>query len=134
MLFFASWTLGINLYVMKNLFVIVSLYDIFSILGYLYDHFGKDYTVAFILAGIPPIFGAVFMFLIYKVKSHQGFSYDQASPVLLESSDQKVESLTGSVTVTTNLSVMDDKTQETESLLIQNSKTFYMNPFFMHVT
>ena len=74
------------------------------------------------------------MFLIYKVKSHQGFSYDQASPVLLESSDQKVESLTGSVTVTTNLSVMDDKTQETESLLIQNSKLFYyMNPFFMRM-
>ena len=113
------------LLVMKNLFVMNLLYAIFSILGYLYDHFGKDYTVAFILAGIPPIFGAVFMFLIYKVKSHQGFSYDQASPVLLESSDQKVESLTGSVTVTTNLSVMDDKTHETESLLIQNSKSLF---------
>ena len=78
----------------------------------------KNYNVAFILAGIPPIVGAIFMCLIYKIKIPTPINDDTTiSPVLLES-EQRVQSLTGSATETTNLSSMEnDKNFETESLL-----------------
>ena len=87
--------------------------------GYLKDHL-KNYNVAFILAGIPPIVGAIFMCLIYKIKIPTPNINDDTTtinPVLLES-EQRVQSLTGSATETTNLSSMEnDKNFETESLL-----------------
>ena len=91
----------------------------FFISGYLKDHL-KNYNVAFILAGIPPIVGAIFMCLIYKIKIPTPNINDDTTtinPVLLES-EQRVQSLTGSATETTNLSSMEnDKNFETESLL-----------------
>lgn len=92
---------------------------IIFISGYLKDHL-KNYNVAFILAGIPPIVGAIFMCLIYKIKIPTPNINDDTTtinPVLLES-EQRVQSLTGSATETTNLSSMEnDKNFETESLL-----------------
>ena len=101
---------------------------LFFISGYLKDHL-KDYNVAFILAGIPPIVGAILMCLIYKIKipnSPNNINDDDMttiSPVLLES-EQRVQSLTGSATETTNLSSMEnDKNFETESLLDNDTTT-----------
>ena len=41
-----------------------------SFLGWMYDHLG-DYTAAFLVAGIPPIVGALLMFIIYRVDGHK---------------------------------------------------------------
>ena len=40
------------------------------ILGWMYDHYG-DYNAAFLVAGIPPIIGAVLMLAIYRVYGHR---------------------------------------------------------------
>ena len=101
----------------KNAGIFLNIF--FFISGYLKDHL-KNYNVAFILAGIPPIVGAIFMCLIYKIKIPTPNINDDTTtinPVLLES-EQRVQSLTGSATETTNLSSMEnDKNFETESLL-----------------
>ena len=36
----------------------------------MYDHLG-DYTAAFLVAGIPPIVGALLMLIIYRVDGHK---------------------------------------------------------------
>lgn len=78
-----------------------------------------DYTVSFILAGIPPIFGAFFMCFIHRIKTEE--VQQQNSPVHLESSTSKT--MIASATVTTNLSTnMEEKAQESESLLVKNGK------------
>lgn len=41
-----------------------------SFLGWMYDHLG-DYTAAFLVAGIPPIVGALLMFIIHWVDGHK---------------------------------------------------------------
>ena len=41
----------------------------------MYDHFG-NYTLAFILAGVPPLLGAGFMTCIYKVGNNSSSSID----------------------------------------------------------
>ena len=41
-----------------------------SFLGWMYDHLG-DYTAAFLVAGIPPIVGALLMVIIYRVDGHK---------------------------------------------------------------
>jgi len=79
-----------------------------------------DYTVSFILAGIPPIFGAFFMCFIHRIKTEE--VQQQNSPVHLESSTSKT--MIASATVTTNLSTnMEEKAQESESLLVKNGHT-----------
>ena len=70
--------------------------------------------LAFILAGIPPIFGAFFMCLIYKVKG-------PALPDLeAETPPESGEALVPSQTVTTTLSAQLEV--EKESLLNQKGK------------
>ena len=88
--------------------------------------------MAFILAGIPPIVGAIFMCLIYKIKIPTPINDDTTiSPVLLES-EQRVQSLTGSATETTNLSSMEnDKNFETESLLDNNTTEAPRNSYIV---
>ena len=72
-----------------------------------------DYTLAFILAGIPPIFGATFMCLIYKIKSP--VPSPQAMSNLENPLDSSGEALVASQTATTVLSAQLEV--ETESLL-----------------
>ena len=72
-----------------------------------------DYTLAFILAGIPPIFGATFMCLIYKIKSPVPST--QAMSNLENPLDSSGEALVASQTATTVLSAQLEV--ETESLL-----------------
>ena len=80
--------------------------------GILFDKLG-NYTLAFILAGIPPIFGAFFMCLIYKVKSP--VSSPPAMTSLETPLDSSGEALVASQTATTVLSAQLEV--ETESLL-----------------
>ena len=77
-----------------------------------------DYTLAFILAGIPPIFGATFMCLIYKIKSP--VSSPQAMSNLENPLDSSGEALVASQTATTVLSAQLEV--ETESLLKPKGK------------
>lgn len=83
-----------------------------QIAGILFDKLG-NYTLAFILAGIPPIFGAFFMCLIYKVKSP--VSSPPAMTSLETPLDSSGEALVASQTATTVLSAQLEV--ETESLL-----------------
>ena len=83
-----------------------------------------DYTLAFILAGIPPIFGATFMCLIYKIKSP--VPSPQAMSNLENPLDSSGEALVASQTATTVLSAQLEV--ETESLLKPKGKrTFKKN-------
>ena len=95
-----------------------------SISGYLYGLFDKDYTVAFISAGIPPIVGAIFMCLIYWVKSpatNSGSSVDVSIEVLDENelkSSKTSPTMVQSLTATTTLSVETNLLSESQSLLV----------------
>ena len=88
------------------------VYNFLSFAGILFDKLG-NYTLAFILAGIPPIFGAFFMCLIYKVKSP--VSSPPAMTSLETPLDSSGEALVASQTATTVLSAQLEV--ETESLL-----------------
>ena len=101
-------------------------YNFHLISGYLYGLFDKDYTVAFISAGIPPIVGAIFMCLIYWVKSPITTNSDSSVEVSIEVLDKNelkcsntsppiVQSLTAT---TTTLSVESNLLSESESLLV----------------
>lgn len=78
--------------------------------GKLYDWLG-NYTVAFIVAGIPPIVGAALMCLIYKVGN------DQPLEIPVETNDK----IQPSQTAISNLSA--DSIEETETLLDGGSKS-----------
>ena len=82
----------------------------------MYDHHG-GYTTAFLVAGIPPIVGAILMFLIYRVDGHQ------PTTTLEVTTDQNVEAatanggMTGSATKTTFVAEEESSIIEKESLL-----------------
>ena len=97
---------------MRDLFInsYPKFFSFFS--GIFFDKLG-NYTLAFILAGIPPIFGAFFMCLIYKVKSP--VSSPPAMTSLETPLDSSGEALVASQTATTVLSAQLEV--ETESLL-----------------
>jgi len=83
-----------------------------QIAGILFDQLG-NYTLAFILAGIPPILGAFLMCLIYKIKSPEP---ERPQPSNLENATlPSGEALVPSQTATTVLS--EQLVVETESLL-----------------
>ena len=85
-------------------------FSVFS--GILFDQLG-NYTLAFILAGIPPILGAFLMCLIYKIKSPEP---ERPQPSNLENATlPSGEALVPSQTATTVLS--EQLVVETESLL-----------------
>ena len=95
-----------------------------SFSGYLYGLFDNDYTVGFISAGIPPIVGAIFMCLIYWVKTpttNSGSSVD-VSIVVLNKNELKCSNtsppMVQSLTATTTLSVESNLLSESESLLV----------------
>ena len=95
-------------------------------LGYLYDSLGNDYTVAFIVAGIPPILGAMLMCLIYRVKTPSSNSSEVHNvETLIGKNEVKTTSETShtlmqSLTATSALSA--ETALETESLLVKNGK------------
>jgi len=97
------------------------------IAGYLYDSLGNDYTVAFIVAGIPPILGAMLMCLIYRVKTPLSNSSEvQNVETLIGKNEVKTTSETShtlmqSLTATSALSA--ETALETESLLVKNGST-----------
>merc|ERR1712223_2240739 len=97
------------------------------IAGYLYDTLGKDYTVAFIVAGIPPIMGALFMCLIYRMKAPENNSATpcEANIEALGKNELKISetspTLMQSLTATSALSA--ENALETESLLVKNGST-----------
>jgi hypothetical protein len=82
----------------------------------MYDHLG-GYTTAFLVAGIPPIVGAVLMFLIYRVDGNP------TATTVEVMADQNVEAatsnggMTGSVTKTTFVAEEESSVVEKESLL-----------------
>ena len=91
----------------------------------MYGLFDKDYTVAFISAGIPPIVGAIFMCLIYLVKSPtttSGSSVEVSIEILDDKNELKSSktspSMVQSLTATTNLSVDTSLLSESQSLLV----------------
>ena len=96
----------------------------FFFLGYLYDTLGKDYTVAFIVAGIPPIMGALFMCLIYRMKAPENNTATpgEANIEALGKNELKISetspTLMQSLTATSALSA--ENALETESLLVKN--------------
>jgi len=97
------------------------------IAGYLYDTLGEDYTVAFIVAGIPPIIGALFMCLIYRMKAPENntttpceVNIEALGKNELKNSETS-PSLMQSLTATTALSA--ETALETESLLVKNGST-----------
>ena len=99
-------------------------FNLHLISGYLYGLFDKDYTVAFISAGIPPIVGAIFMCLIYWVKTpttNSGSSVDVSIEVL-DKNELKCSNtsppMVQSLTATTTLSVESNLLSESESLLV----------------
>jgi len=97
------------------------------IAGYLYDSLGNDYTVAFIVAGIPPILGAMLMCLIYRVKTPLSNSSEVHNiENLIGKNEVKTTSETShtlmqSLTATSALSA--ETALETESLLVKNGST-----------
>jgi len=97
------------------------------IAGYLYDSLGNDYTVAFIVAGIPPILGAMLMCLIYRVKTPLSNSSEVHNvETLIGKNEVKTTSETShtlmqSLTATSALSA--ETALETESLLVKNGST-----------
>jgi hypothetical protein len=100
-------------------------YNFHLISGYLYGLFDKDYTVAFISAGIPPIVGAIFMCLIYWVKSPITTNSDSSVEVSIEVLDKNElkcsntsPPIVQSLTATTTLSVESNLLSESESLLV----------------
>ena len=103
---------------------IFAKFNLHLISGYLYGLFDKDYTVAFISAGIPPIVGAIFMCLIYWVKTpttNSGSSGDVSIEVL-DKNELKCSNtsppMVQSLTATTTLSVESNLLSESESLLV----------------
>lgn len=94
--------------------------------GYLYDWLG-NYTIPFIAAGIPPIMGALFMCLIYRVSSPNDKCLDvQVEEALEPQIDpgrdhhrETLPSLIESRTATSALSA--ESTLETESLLVHKN-------------
>ena len=99
-------------------------FNLHLISGYLYGLFDKDYTVAFISAGIPPIVGAIFMCLIYWVKTpttNSGSSVDVSIEVLNKNElkcSNTSPPMVQSLTATTTLSVESNLLSESESLLV----------------
>ena len=92
---------------------------VFSVISGALKDLLQDYTVSFILAGIPPLFGAFFMCFIHRIKTDD--EVQENNPVHLESNTSK--KIIASATVTTNLSTnMEEKAQESESLLVKNGK------------
>jgi len=95
------------------------------IAGYLYDSLDKDYTVAFIVAGVPPIIGALFMCLIYKMKSPSNPNGSEVNIEALGQNEVKTSetspTLMQSLTATSALSA--ETALETESLLVKNGST-----------
>jgi len=97
------------------------------IAGILYDTLDKDYTVAFIVAGIPPIIGAILMCLIYRMKAPENNSATPCEVNIepLGKNELKISetspALMQSLTATTSLSA--ENALETESLLVKNGST-----------
>ena len=91
----------------------------------MYGLFGNDYTIAFISAGFPPIFGALFMSLIYFVKSPSSFgSFDEITGLEeneLKSGNSSPTNMAQSLTATTTLSVEAKSQPESQSLLSINN-------------
>ena len=78
--------------------------------GILFDQLG-NYTLAFILAGIPPICGAFLMCFIYKIKSPERPQPSNLENATLPSGEALVPSQTATTVLSEQLVV------ETESLL-----------------
>lgn len=88
------------------------------IAGWMYDHMG-NYTTAFLVAGVPPIVGAVVMFLIYRVNGNSPNAERSKTESVENGSDQNVivtNGLVESVTKTTFVPE-DEISIEKESLL-----------------
>ncbi len=97
--------------------------------GYFYDWLG-NYTLAFIVAGIPPIFGACFMTLIYKVgnkPNHLDVTIEQPEDKAEE--EEEGSTLMPSRTAISTLSTEPLENGESESLLVTNGEPSDYLPF-----
>jgi hypothetical protein len=82
----------------------------------MYDHWG-NYTAAFLMAGVPPILGAIFMFVIYRVDGHRSSVDNVENGTSAKNEGNASTTLTESATKTTFVADDESSFVERESLL-----------------